>query len=88
MCSPVHFVEHLAADPAVPDTTIIQGLGPVKVVLILRCCVFRNSRGSNRPNPKFVGEIANSTVNAWLQNSTLRLPGMVDVLRDMPSDIE
>jgi hypothetical protein len=66
-----HFVEHAAEEEDVPA---IAGLGRVKVVVLLRCAVFRGSRGAIRANPTVVHDAALEAVNEWLLDQPLELP--------------
>ena len=73
MTSPQHLVEHIGSETDLLD---VDGFGPSSVVIILRCSVYRHSRGCRAPNPKNVHEIALSVVNRWLSSMPLRLPTM------------
>ena len=71
-----HFVEHQANESVLFD---MEGLGLVKVVVILRCAVFRESRGSNCANPKVTHEIALGVVQDWILKNPLKLPCLEDL---------
>lgn len=71
MTGPEHFVEHVE-DKA--DLLDVAGLGPVKVVLIMRCFVFRETRGAAQANPKAVHDICQKILCTWLMDNPLQLP--------------
>ena len=72
-----HFVEH-TTEP-IDNLLEVAGLGPVKVVLILRCAVFRESMGSVRPNPNIAHTAAQLILHEWFLKNTFRLPSLKDL---------
>ena len=72
-----HFVEHVADEAT--DLRTIAGLGPVKVVIIMRCNVFRQAYGSVTPCPAIVHRACQQIVGSWLGDHGLQLPAMDDV---------
>ena len=76
-----HFVQHKAADR---DGVPITGMGTAKVVVLLRSCVFRSSRGSIRANPLPLAAAAAAVTSKWLADHTLVLPTMADCLAQWP----
>ena len=86
MTGPEHFVEHadrssVADDKSVEALLDVRGLGPCKVVLLSRCCVFRGSMGVAAPNPKVVHARVAGVVSSWLQENSLQFPSMREICR-------
>ena len=73
-----HFVEHRAEDTN--DLLQVAGLGPVKVVLILRCAVFRESMASIPPNPNLTHAVAQEVLREWFAKHTFKCPTMEDIV--------
>ena len=73
-----HFVEHVADEAT--DLLTIAGLGPVKVVIIMRCNVFREARGSVTACPAIVHRACQQIVGKWLCDHGLQLPSMDNVV--------
>ena len=81
MTGPEHFVEHAdqssrADGQSVEGLLDVTGLGPCKVVLLSRCCVFRGARGVAEPNPKVVHQRVAEVVSTWLGRNPLKLPSL------------
>ena len=70
-CGAEHQVSHLAD---AGELLHVSGAGEVKVCVLLRCDVFRSSRGAVVPNPKRVFQAAQAVVTLWLTAADLRLP--------------
>ena len=86
MTGPEHFVEHadqssVADKQSVEALLDVTGLGPCKVVLLSRCCVFRGARGVAEPNPKVVHERVAEVVSSWLVENSLKLPSFGEICR-------
>ena len=75
LCSAQHQVHH-DMDPG--TLTEFPGLGPAKVTILLRCSVFRSSRGSVSPNPTEVYNVVQDVCARWLAETALSLPSLAE----------
>ena len=81
LCCAEHWVEHFEPDPE--PLLPLEGLGPVEVVLLFRCAVFRQSMGQTMatgPTPHVVHHAALSALQKVLVGSTWSLPTLADCL--------
>ena len=79
MTGPEHFVEH-ADESSVHSLLDVQGLGPCKLTIIMRCAVFREAMGSIVANPAIVHRCCQEVVSHWLAGVALKLPGIQDLM--------
>ena len=66
-----HFVKH---DIEEEELLHGAGVGPVKVVVVLRSNVMNASRGRIRSNPDHSFKLAQALLNEWMQRHPLQLP--------------
>ena len=76
MCGAEHYVTH--KDLPEQDLLNLDGVGDVKVVLLLRCCTMRHARGSVTPCPTHLFQLVQPMLSEWM----LRHPFVLPSLRD------
>jgi len=74
LCGASHQVEHDDRNDEGDNLLHVHGVGPIKVVALARCFVFRNSRGSITANPKGTFDVAQRVAAIWLQTVQFDLP--------------
>ena len=77
MCSAEHFIKHDIEDG---ELLHVAGVGPVKVVVLLRSNVMNTSRGRVRPNSDHLFKLVQALLNEWMQKRPLQLPTLKDCL--------
>ena len=80
MTGPRHWVEHFDRHQDGEDLLQVAGLGPVKVVIIMRCNVFRQAYGSVTACPAIVHRACQQIVGKWLCDHGLQLPSLDNVV--------
>ena len=77
LCVAEHFVKH---DIEEEELLHVAGMGPVKVVVLLRSNVMNASRGRIRPNPDHSFKLVQALLNEWMQKRPLQLPTLKECL--------
>ena len=77
VCGAEHFVKH---DIEEEELLHGAGVGPLKIVVLLRYNVMNTSRGRVRPNPDNLFKLVQALLNEWTQKRPLQLLTLKDCL--------
>ena len=84
MCGTEHYVKHHIVEE---ELFSAHGVGPVKVVVLLRCAVMRHARGCVRPNPKVLFQLVQPILCDWMLQCTIYLPTLEECREEEASDL-